>query len=129
MKIFISIVLFLFLNKGLIFTEDDKVIKHFIENTEQSKNIKSEFLSDSPNVLVWTGLLLIKIYQTFISSQDKPVCVFEPSCSRYTEQAIKKYGFFKGVIMGADRLERCHPRAYGNYPLDEKTQRNYDPVP
>ena len=30
-------------------------------------------------------------------------CRFEPSCSRYTEQAIVKYGLFKGSWMGAKR--------------------------
>ena len=36
-------------------------------------------------------------------------CRFEPSCSRYTEQAIVKYGLFKGSWMGAKRVARCHP--------------------
>ena len=42
-------------------------------------------------------------------------CRFEPSCSRYTEQAIVKYGLFKGSWLGAKRISRCHPWNPGGY--------------
>jgi len=42
-------------------------------------------------------------------------CRFEPTCSRYTEQAIAKYGLFKGSWMGAKRISRCHPWNPGGY--------------
>ncbi len=50
---------------------------------------------------------LLFLYQNFISTQQGEVCMFEPSCSEFTKQALKKYGF-KGVIMGADRIQRCN---------------------
>ena len=40
---------------------------------------------------------LLFLYQNFISTQQGKVCMFEPSCSEFTKQALKKYGF-KGVI-------------------------------
>lgn len=40
---------------------------------------------------------------------SKPVCVFYPTCSEYTAQAVQKYGFWKGVYLGAARIIRCHP--------------------
>lgn len=36
-------------------------------------------------------------------------CVFYPTCSEYTKQAIEKYGILKGLYMGSLRVLRCHP--------------------
>mgnify|MGYP001568095001 CR=1 FL=1 len=36
-------------------------------------------------------------------------CVFIPSCSEYTYDAIEKYGPRKGVWLGMKRIFRCHP--------------------
>ncbi len=107
---------------------DELVFEKIKENIKEERKV-SFVLPESTNILEWTGILFIKLYQTFISSQDKPSCVFHPSCSRYTEEAIKKYGIIKGVIMGAERLERCHPQAFGNYEIHKETGKNYDPLP
>ncbi|HEY4513356.1 MAG TPA: membrane protein insertion efficiency factor YidD [Candidatus Paceibacterota bacterium] len=52
---------------------------------------------------------LINFYQNNISVFKKPSCVFYPSCSEYTKQAIQKYGSIKGVYLGILRIFRCHP--------------------
>lgn len=52
---------------------------------------------------------LIEAYQKFISPLLRPACVFYPSCSEYTRQAIEKYGTLRGVYLGARRILRCHP--------------------
>ncbi|MBP7006573.1 MAG: membrane protein insertion efficiency factor YidD [Candidatus Pacebacteria bacterium] len=51
----------------------------------------------------------IEFYQKRISIYKKPSCVFFPTCSEYTKQAIVKYGVFKGSFMGFLRILRCHP--------------------
>ncbi len=52
---------------------------------------------------------LINFYQKNISVFKKPSCVFYPTCSVYTKEAIKKYGVFKGSLKGFWRILRCHP--------------------
>ena len=59
---------------------------------------------------------LISFYQKFLSLdtgifaiKKGTTCVFYPTCSEYTKEAILKYGVLKGVIMGMRRILRCHP--------------------
>lgn len=53
-------------------------------------------------------LWLIKAYQENYPLSGKR-CVFVPSCSEYTREAIEKYGPSKGVWLGVKRILRCHP--------------------
>jgi putative membrane protein insertion efficiency factor len=61
--------------------------------------------------------LLIRFYQNYISPLSGSSCHYSPTCSRYTAEAIRKFGLFKGMIMGTDRLIRCHP-GQREYPVD-----------
>lgn len=36
-------------------------------------------------------------------------CRFEPSCSQYMIDAVRKHGPFRGGFRGVRRLSRCHP--------------------
>ncbi|MEE8413190.1 MAG: membrane protein insertion efficiency factor YidD [Dehalococcoidales bacterium] len=65
------------------------------------------------------ALGLIRFYQLTLSRAFPSTCRFMPTCSQYTYEAITKYGFFKGVWMGARRIASCHPFHPGGY----------DPVP
>jgi len=65
------------------------------------------------------AVLLIRLYQLTISRVLPSTCRYTPTCSQYTLEAIKKYGFFEGGWMGARRIGRCHPWHEGGY----------DPVP
>ncbi len=55
--------------------------------------------------------LVIKTYQLTLSELQPDVCNFHPSCSRYGEAAVKKYGVI-GVLMAGDRLLRCNPTSW-----------------
>ena len=68
--------------------------------------------------LIW----LIKKYQKYISFDTGiphklfpfiKVCRFSPSCSQYTIDAIEKYGTFKGLFCGFNRILRCNPFSKG----------------
>ena len=51
---------------------------------------------------------LLRGYKRFLSPLLPPMCRFEPTCSVYMMQAIKKYGALRGVWLGIRRLSRCH---------------------
>ena len=69
-------------------------------------------------------LLLIRLYQKTSKIQDpiaralfhtERVCRFDPTCSEYMYQAIKKHGTKKGVFLGLKRIGRCGPWTKGGY--------------
>lgn len=62
---------------------------------------------------------LIKVYQYSISPLLGPSCRFEPSCSQYGIEALKKHGPFKGGYLTFKRFLKCHP--WGGH--------GHDPVP
>jgi uncharacterized protein len=49
--------------------------------------------------------IILKQFGFFRNAQ----CVFYPTCSDYTKQAIDKYGILKGLWLGVLRILRCHP--------------------
>jgi len=61
------------------------------------------------------GRLLLLFYKKFISNALNANCIYTPSCSSYTYQAIEKYGFFIGCIKGFCRILRCNPFAKGGF--------------
>ena len=61
----------------------------------------------------------IRLYQMTLSPFFSGSCRYEPSCSRYTYEAVSRYGVSKGVWLGVKRLGRCRP--FGS--------QGYDPVP
>lgn len=58
---------------------------------------------------------LIRLYRIVLSPVLGANCRFEPTCSRYTEQALLRYGVAKGLYLGLRRILRCHPLSPGGY--------------
>ncbi|MEM1282900.1 MAG: membrane protein insertion efficiency factor YidD [Chlamydiota bacterium] len=73
----------------------------------------------------------ITFHQKIISPADGPRSHYYPSSSQYTKEAMREYGFFKGYIMGCDRLMRENPEEwiYREYTLSSGATLKYDPVP
>jgi putative membrane protein insertion efficiency factor len=42
-------------------------------------------------------------------------CRFQPTCSHYFIEAVRKYGAVSGALRGILRLCRCHPFHKGGY--------------
>jgi hypothetical protein len=61
---------------------------------------------DSPSWLACWGTKAIRFHQEVISPADGPRSNYIPSSSQYTLDAMRKYGFFKGYLLGCDRLMR-----------------------
>jgi conserved hypothetical protein YidD len=64
-------------------------------------------------------LIPVYFYRAILSGFTHGCCRYQPTCSGYFVQAVKKHGIFKGTIMGGARLLRCTKHYLGGY----------DPVP
>jgi len=58
---------------------------------------------------------VLLFYQKYISPLFPPSCRFEPTCSEYARQALRKYGLWKGGFLALRRLMRCNPYFPGGY--------------
>jgi putative membrane protein insertion efficiency factor len=65
------------------------------------------------------ALALIRAYQNTASRILPHACRFQPTCSNYGLEAIKKYGFIRGGWLTTKRIIRCNPFSEGGF----------DPVP
>ena len=52
---------------------------------------------------------LIKLYQLVLSPVLGNNCRYFPNCSDYSIEALRTYGFFKGLFMIIKRVLSCHP--------------------
>ncbi|HEX7244789.1 MAG TPA: membrane protein insertion efficiency factor YidD [Solirubrobacterales bacterium] len=64
-------------------------------------------------------LALIAAYQRWLSPAFPRRCRYEPTCSAYTAESVRRFGVARGSLLGAWRLLRCNPFSHGGF----------DPVP
>lgn len=64
-------------------------------------------------------IFMIKLYQWTLSPLIGRQCRYQPTCSNYGLEAIRKYGPFKGGWLTLKRVLSCNP--WGGS--------GYDPVP
>ena len=51
----------------------------------------------------------IRVYQLSLGLLMRGACRFEPSCSRYSGEAIRRHGAMRGLWLTVSRIARCHP--------------------
>ena len=54
-------------------------------------------------------ITLIKGYRFFLSPLLGSTCRYFPTCSEYSIEALKTFGFIKGSLMSLKRIFSCHP--------------------
>jgi putative membrane protein insertion efficiency factor len=55
-------------------------------------------------------LALVALYRRYLSPlKGRPTCRFLPTCSEYAQDAIATHGAWRGGVMAAGRILRCHP--------------------
>jgi len=64
-------------------------------------------------------LALIGAYRRWISPAFPRRCKYEPTCSAYAAESIRRFGAARGLLLAAWRLLRCNPFSHGGF----------DPVP
>ena len=64
-------------------------------------------------------IALIRVYQQTLSrlilAIFGPVCRFTPSCSAYAVECLRIHGAWRGSLLSAKRLSKCHPFHPGGY--------------
>jgi putative membrane protein insertion efficiency factor len=60
-------------------------------------------------ILAWPLLGLVWVYRNAISPLLGNHCRFQPTCSAYAEEALRRYGAFTGSWLVLRRMGRCHP--------------------
>lgn len=58
---------------------------------------------------------MVRVYQWTLSPIIGRQCRFQPTCSNYYIEAVKKYGVVSGSLRGALRICRCHPFHPGGF--------------
>jgi hypothetical protein len=76
-------------------------------------------MAQSRNAVRWGLTKLLRAYQLAISPLLGHHCRFEPTCSRYSLDALNTHGVIKGLWLCLRRLLKCHPFHPGGF----------DPVP
>lgn len=70
------------------------------------KNQPKTFKNSNPVSLFYGGSLYV--YQNMFSQHLSASCLYHPSCSDFSKQAVKEYGLIKGTLLSFDRLSRCN---------------------
>ena len=89
------------------------------DKTARASGRLAESARVARNLPAYSMIALVWLYRTAVSPFIGPSCRFEPTCSEYAMEALRRHGFFAGLWLSVKRVGRCHPYHAGGY----------DPVP
>jgi putative membrane protein insertion efficiency factor len=58
---------------------------------------------------------VLSAYKMLVSPLLPPACRFAPTCSEYARAAVARHGLWRGLLVAAGRLARCHPLHPGGW--------------
>ena len=61
------------------------------------------------NILTYILIKIIKGYKLLVSPLLGHSCRYLPTCSEYSIEALKEFGFIKGSWLSFKRILSCHP--------------------
>ena len=62
-----------------------------------------------------TLIAVLRGYQLVMSPLLGRNCRFQPTCSQYCIESLRRYGVVRGCWKGVCRIVRCHPWHPGGY--------------
>ena len=60
------------------------------------------------SIVIFPFIIIIKFYQFFISPFLGLNCRFNPTCSNYSINSLKKHGLIVGLYYSILRISKCH---------------------
>ncbi|MFO0808299.1 MAG: membrane protein insertion efficiency factor YidD [Gemmataceae bacterium] len=66
-------------------------------------------------VAITVLIACVRFYQFCLRPLLPAACRYQPSCSAYFIEAVRKYGPWLGAWRGVKRIARCHPFSRGGY--------------
>jgi uncharacterized protein len=71
----------------------------------------------------------IAAYRRWITPSLPRRCRYEPTCSAYAAQSIRRFGAVRGFLLASWRLLRCNPFSHGGFdPVPERFTLRVGPV-
>ncbi len=67
------------------------------------------------NIFTRIIIKLIHGYKFLVSPLIGDTCRYFPTCSSYSIEAFKTFGFFKGLYLTFKRIIKCHPWGKGGF--------------
>ncbi len=67
------------------------------------------------SIPVWVLIAIVHLYRFLLSPILGRHCRFQPTCSVYFIESVRKHGAIRGAWRGIRRVGRCHPWNPGGY--------------